>query len=63
MIDKHKKIDSKCLKFLKFCWEDKKEFNLTWSIFVNLSLGDIVDARHIGYSDGIAELGDYRKVN
>ena len=68
-------VISKCLKFLKFCYEDEEE--LTFDIvdfslcslnllfkFVDTMQDDwkLGHAGRIGYLDAIAELGDYRKL-
>ena len=69
-------IVSKCLKFLKFCCEDKEELkfdivdfslcspNLLFK-FVDTMQDDwnLGPAGRIGYLDATAELVDYRKVN
>ena len=69
-------IVSKCLKFLKFCCEDKEKITfdiVDFSLCSSNLLFKFVDkmqddwnlghAGHIGYLDAIAELVDYRKVN
>ena len=69
-------IVSRCLKFLKFCWEEDED--LTFEIvdfslcspsllfkFVDMMQDEwnLGHAGRIGYLDAIAEMGDFRKVN
>ena len=70
------KIVSRCLKFLKFCCEEDEDLTfeiVDFSLCSSNLLFKFVDmmqdecnlrhAGHIGYLDGIAEMGDFRKVN